>query len=132
MANGYSTQKPIFLGISFPYKKGDEGIPSTDTNLEIVKQDLALLLNTRKRERVMLPDFGLDLERLVFENTGPLLRAKAFRQIADAIANYEPRVSLTNVSVVDQGNIVTIDIQYAIDNFSDELSINLNREENGI
>lgn len=134
MANGSNasrSKKPIFLGILFPYAKGPEGYPATATDLDIVKSDLDLLLNTRKRERVHLPDFGLDLERLIFENTGPLLRAKAYRQIADAVANYEPRVSITSIAVEDNKSTVFIDVQYIINGFRDNLVVKVPRESNG-
>lgn len=119
---------PIFKGILFPFQKGPEGIPAVSTNAAIVKSDFALLLNTRKRERVMIPTFGLDLERLVFENTGPLLRAKIFREIADAVGNWEPRIKLVNVSVTDNRNTVTIDVRYQILGFEDEVSAEFSRE----
>lgn len=121
--------KPIFRGISFPYRKGTDGFPQMAEDLQVIKEDLSLLLNTRKRERVMLPDFGLDLERLIFENTGPLLRAKAFREIADAVGNYEPRVSITNVSVTDRQNTVTISVKYQVLGFQDQMDLLFQRDD---
>lgn len=120
--------KAIFRGISFPYRKGTDGIPQMEEDLQLVKEDLELLLNTRKRERIMKPDFGIDLESLVFENTGPLLRAKAFREIADAIGNFEPRVSLSNVSVTDEKNTVRIDVKYTVSGFEDQVSLLFTRD----
>jgi hypothetical protein len=121
-------RKPLFLGVDFPFTKGPEGIPKTRTDAQIIQSDLSLLLNTKKRERVMLPEFGIDLERLVFENRGPLLRAKAFRAIADAIGNFEPRVALSNVQVEDSGSSVSITVEYFVQGFQNELTLDFNRE----
>jgi hypothetical protein len=127
MANG----TPIFNGLLFPYTKGTKGYPATATNQDIIKSDLFLLLNTRKRERINLPNFGLELERLVFSNTGPLLRAKAFRQIADALNNYEPRVKLVNVQITEETTTVTIDVTYQIGKTFDTVSVDIQRDSNG-
>jgi uncharacterized protein len=122
--------KPIFLGIYFPFTKGPKGYPKTVTDEECVQNDLSLLLHTRKQERVMLPTFGLDLERLVFENTGPLLRAKAFRQISDAIGDFEPRVQLLDVQITEDHYTVTIDVSYMINSLTGQTTLSFNRGSN--
>lgn len=128
MPNGLTTTAtPVFLGILFPFQKGPEGIPATETNEEIIKNDLTLLLNTRRGERVMLPTFGIDLERLIFDNTGPLLRAKAFRMVSDAISNWETRVSLVNVLVTEDTHTVIIDVVYEINALQDQVSVEFDR-----
>lgn len=126
--NSQGSVKPIFKGLIYPFQKGPEGIPASTTDLDNVKVDLGLLLNTRKRERIMLPEFGVDLERLVFENNGALLRAKIFREIADAIGNFEPRVNLTNVEITDSKNTVFIDVQYEILGLQDSLKLQFTRD----
>lgn len=118
----------IFRTILFPFQKGDTGIPATVDNIDAVRSDLNLLLNTRKRERVMLPDYGLDLERLVFENTGPLLRAKAFRQVSDAIGNWEPRVRIQDLQITEEEYSVTIDLYYSVFGINDVASTTIDRE----
>jgi len=125
------TDNVIFRTILFPFQKGEKGIPATVDDVDAVRTDLSLLLNTRKRERVMLPNFGLDLERLVFDNTGPLLRAKAFRQISDAVGNYEPRVRIQDLQVTEDEYNVTIDLYYLILGLNDSVSITISREDNG-
>ena len=122
---------PIFLGIYFPYTKGNSGYPKTVTDEECIQNDLSLLLHTRKRERIMLPNFGLELERLVFENTGPLLRAKAFRQVSDAIGNYEPRVKLLDIQINEDKYTVTIDVVYSINSLTGKTTLNFSRGANG-
>jgi phage baseplate assembly protein W len=122
---------PIFLGIYFPFSKGTNGFPQTVTDEECIQNDLSLLLHTRKGERIMLPDFGLELERLIFENTGPLLRAKAFRQVSDAIGNYEPRVQLLDVQITENVYEVIIDVIYSINSLTGKTTLNFTRGTNG-
>jgi len=121
-------KKPVYIGILFPFQKGPNGIPAQVTDIDLIKSDFYLLLVTRKGERVMDPNFGTDLEALIFENNGALLRAKAFREIADAVSNYEPRISILDVQISSQTtNGVVIDITYQIQGFVDMLSVSMNR-----
>lgn len=120
--------KPIFKGISFPYQKGAKGIPSTDTDFDIIKQDLLFLLTTRMGERVMLLDFGTNSEKLIFENTGTMLRAKITRDIVSTVAKYEPRVKIESVAIKETTTLVDVIIKYSIVNFKDEITITLSRE----
>lgn len=129
MANG--NNNPNFIGVLFPYQKGQNGIPASAVDINLIRSDLRLLLNTRVGERVMLPTFGLSLENLVFENTGPLLRAKAFRQISDAIGNFERRIRVRDIQITEDENTVTIDLYYSILGVNDMVSVDFSRTENG-
>ena len=121
----------IFKGILFPFAKGTNGYPAVATDKDIIKNDLLILLTTRKRERINYPNFGLELERLIFSNTGPLLRAKLFRQISDAIINNEPRVNLVDVQIKEDKNTVEVYVIYQIGRISDSVTLTVGREGNG-
>jgi len=71
----------------------------------LIKSQIKQLLRTRKGERVMLPDFGLDLENYLFD---PLTSDKAAQIVASikkAIALYAPNVILLKVRVFHDENI---------------------------
>ena len=78
MAIKDTTKKPliedrdtnIFVGLDLPIRRGDgkEGyFASTSTTIEAVKNNIKNLLKTDKGERLMQPNFGLNLKSYLFE-----------------------------------------------------------------
>ena len=60
----------VFIGIDLPFRKsnGPAGwFASTSYTIDAVKQNVKLLLQTRKGERLMQPNLGIDLHRFLFE-----------------------------------------------------------------
>ena len=68
-------------------------------NLNSVQQSMTGIIATRKGERPFDPEFGCDIYQQLFELMDDLAAAAVERSIRDAIKNYEPRVTLTNVLV---------------------------------
>ena len=61
----------IKIGIDLPIRRGissDGFFASSSTTIEAVKNNIRNLLNTNQGERLMQPNLGLDLRRLLFEN----------------------------------------------------------------
>jgi phage baseplate assembly protein W len=82
-----------------------------------IRGALRNLINTKHYERPFQPDLGCQLVNLLFENMDPLTLILAERVIGESITKYEPRISLTNVSVSSQeDNSVFISIEYLIKN----------------
>ena len=82
-----------------------------------IRSALRNLINTKHYERPFQPDLGCQLVNLLFENMDPLTLILAERVIGETITKYEPRISLTNVSVSSQeDNNVFISIEYLIKN----------------
>jgi len=82
-----------------------------------IRGALRNLINTKHYERPFQPDLGCQLVNLLFENMDPLTLILAERVIGESITKYEPRISLTNVSVSSQeDNNVFISIEYLIKN----------------
>ena len=71
---------------------------------------------TTPGEKFFQPDFGSRVSKLLFENVDDITASQIQEEIEFSISNYEPRVSLVNVSVVaDNDNasfdaIITYDI----------------------
>jgi phage baseplate assembly protein W len=59
-----------------------------------VRQSLMLLLSTQPGERIMRPEFGCDLHRLVFEPNDQTTAGLAMHYVRTAIARWEPRVEI--------------------------------------
>lgn len=59
-----------------------------------VRQALIMLLSTRPGERVMRPDYGCPLHRLVFAPLDATTEGLAIHYVRDAVERWEPRVEL--------------------------------------
>lgn len=102
---------------------------------ESVKQNLKMLLLTIPGERVMNPDFGVGLQKVLFDNDTKNLRDKIQDRIRKQVSKYMPflRVSetiLPDLSAVSPGqaNSLHISVSYYIEPLSqkDILKISLN------
>lgn len=82
-----------------------------------IEQSLAILLSTRRGERVMLPGFGCDMNEFLFAEITPSLVGQVRELVTNAILDYEPRVRLEAVDVSDEqaGNgLLLITVDYTV------------------
>jgi phage baseplate assembly protein W len=115
------------IGIAYPFRKQDGEFPKKVVNVEAVKSDLITLFDTPLRSRVMKPNFGSNKEELVFESTGPLLRARLIRNIRQTIFLNEPRVVVLAVQITEEKTLVTATILYAVQGVRDTLTLEIER-----
>lgn len=62
-----------------------------------VRQSILLLLSTRPGERVMRPDYGCNLHRLLFWPNDNTTAGLAMHYVRQAIERWEPRVQITRL-----------------------------------
>ena len=82
-----------------------------------VASSLEILLTTRPGERVMLPDYGCNLEELLFESLDTRLKTLIADKIESAILYFEPRVLVERVSLDDSREtegVILIEILYKV------------------
>lgn len=91
-----------FLGLQYPLTKTARGTMAQKSGVDQIKADLLQLLLTNPGERVMLPDFGTPLRRLIFEPNDTTLETRAKQMIADAILRWEPRIVVENIIVTSR------------------------------
>lgn len=60
--------KAMFYGFNPPFIGGSQKVMSRQEDEKLIKNDILQLLLTVPGERVMRPDFGVDLRNFVFEN----------------------------------------------------------------
>ena len=79
-------------------------------DIELVKQDLLNHFYTRKGERVMMPDFGTNIQDYIFE---PLIDAnvEALEYEVTQVIDQEPRVQFVDMNVTTSGHLVKIAIE---------------------
>ncbi len=76
-----------------------------------VRQSILLLLTTRPGERVMRPDYGCDLQSLVFSPNDPTTHGLAIHYVRQALQRWEPRIDILQLDAAsDEGDPGRMDI----------------------
>jgi phage baseplate assembly protein W len=82
-----------------------------------VRQSIEIILSTEKGERVMRPDFGCDLNKLLFAPNNGTTRALAEFEVSEALKAWEPRIEVFQISAQaggGNGELLLIDINYRV------------------
>ena len=82
-----------------------------------IQLSLQILLSTRKGERVMVPDYGCNLDEMVFEPMNTTFKSYISQMIRTAILFYEPRIDLNSLLIDDSQDaqgIIIINISYTV------------------
>ena len=82
-----------------------------------IASSLEVLLSTAQGERVMLPQYGCNLDELVFETLDTRMKTLMADKVESAILYHEPRVELENVSLNEYQElegVVLINIVYRV------------------
>ena len=101
---------------------------ATTTVMEQAKSNLVNLLLTVPGERVNLPNFGVGLKRLLFENQIDSNIIES--QIKEQSKYYIPNIDVTrvNISLLPDDNTMHVTVQFRsiYDNTPDSIQINFN------
>lgn len=95
-----------FLGLPYPITKDPRGFLRTQSGVDQIKADLLTLLLTQPGERVMLPEFGTNLQKFIFEPNDNNLLEQVKEEVARAISLWEPRISVENIEVYNGSDVV--------------------------
>lgn len=88
-------------------------------NEDAVKKALINLLRTKVGTRPFRPNFGVDLDRYLFETIDFETELEINKEIARAIREHEPRVQLITIdSNIDAQNGIKVVITYRVTGFS--------------
>jgi phage baseplate assembly protein W len=93
-----------FIGLQYPLVKNPRGLLAQKNGVDQIKADVLQLLLTNPGERVMLPNYGTPLRKLIFEPNDDGLIAEAKKIISDSINAWEPRIVVTNIEVSNKIN----------------------------
>lgn len=114
------TETETFLGEgwSFPphFDKKTGGLVTTSSVVDINKS-LEILLSTRLGERVMVPDYGCNLEELLFQPLDTTLKTFIKDHIETAILYHEPRIDVEKISLDNTNELegeILIKIDYMV------------------
>ena len=101
-------------GFSLPFRIGHDNNVVQAAGPEKLKENIIHILMTGIGERVMRRDYGGGLRDLVHDPNNDALRAVVQHQIGKAIGQWEPRVQLRQVNVIQQEGTLIADIHYVI------------------
>lgn len=91
-----------FIGIDYPFHRS-EGVngyfASTSTTIDAVKNNIKMLLNTHKGERLMQPDLGTGLRRFIFEQFTDEIRIAVENEIVNTFDYWLPFVEITELEI---------------------------------
>lgn len=111
---------------------------TTFNKIKQAEYNLYNLLRTRRGERVMLPNFGCNLESLLFEPNDTFLESNIQDEITKSVSYWLPYINITNISIdasnnlIDQ-NKIEVSISYTISDLEDinTITFDINPTTNG-
>lgn len=102
-------------GVAFPFLPDPVtgGLDWVSGSLD-VEQSVRLILETDPSERVMRPTFGAGLRQYLMDPNTPSTRAQIALDVQAALQTWEPRISVTSVTVVqgDDPSEAVITVSY--------------------
>lgn len=87
-------------GLQFPIgETTNAGYFSKISDINLIRKNLRQLLETERGERFMLPDYGTNIKKYLFEPKDPILFNQIKREIAETFEKYAADVRLLNIQV---------------------------------
>ena len=105
-------------GWSFPptFNRARPGVDMLEDEADIASS-LEILLSTALGERTMLPQYGCNLDELVFESLDTRMKTLMADKVEMAIMYYEPRIETESVLLDDSGQldgVILIEVTYRV------------------
>jgi phage baseplate assembly protein W len=109
------TKKPVTADVALSYDK------------QAVIRSIRNILLTNRYEKKFNPNFGANINALLFENISTITSAALEGEISTAIKNYEPRAILQSVvvNVVSDKNAYSATLTFYIENDTQPTTITL-------
>ena len=82
-----------------------------------IRESLFVLFSTAPGERIMVPQYGCQLDQYVFQAVTTTWATQLKATVSQAILNWEPRIDVTNITVdisASADGLVKIGVDYAI------------------
>jgi hypothetical protein len=111
--------KDVFVGVTLPLKTGITGhFQQSQTIKEQAYSNVKNLILTAKGERVGQPEFGCNVNRIIFEPISESTGVAIEESVRDAMATWLPYVTVQNVLVSfdeQDTNKILLSIEYTLD-----------------
>jgi uncharacterized protein len=99
---------------------------------EVIKQNFKNLLLTIPGERVMNADFGVGVQRFLFEQNSSFLAGNIESTVREQVSRYMPFISINEISAnVDDNNLMNFNVIYTVPSLNVDESISFLFNEDG-
>ena len=117
-------------GMSFPPRVGEDGRIAWSEGETNIREMIQVILRTQERERLNLPNFGAGLQRYLFEPNTVATRVQIEDRITKTLQIWEPRISLSDVTVEQDPNdsqaaIATIEYKLVATQVKERMNISV-------
>lgn len=105
------------IGWKFPLQVTPDGKIAQAKYEQRIEESIYLILSTGRGERVMLPNFGCDIQNLVFAPNNPGTLAQIVQDVRKALVANEHRIDVIDVtaeSAPESPNLLLIRISYRV------------------
>lgn len=112
-----SNNEFLGAGWAFPLDVDENGHVKLARYDESIRQSIWMILSTSPGERIMRPNFGSNLQDLVFQVNNASLAGAAASAVREALTLWEPRIDLLDVNVFadkTHPNLLHIEISYQV------------------
>ena len=110
-----ASNNPTYSGVSFPPRKSPTtGFFYLDSDLELLRGSIYVILNTKKGSMPMNADFGSSAQSLLFHPINNTVLSLIIDAIQDDIQEWEPRVNILSISSVILDTSVLFNIQLQV------------------
>ena len=94
-------------------------------DVDAVKRSVRNLVNTQFYERPFHPELGCGVRDMLFENFTPMTGIFLKRKIEEVLVNYEPRISLNQITLDDDvdNNRLVVNIYFYVQGVPDPVSV---------
>src|SRR6266852_6383929 len=111
-------------GWTFPVEPEPAALTYTE-GPEKVRQSITIILDTEPGERIMRPTFGCGLRRYLMTPNTSATRALINHDVDVALANFEPRIKVTDLQVTPGDDPALVLIRFAYVHARDNQAGNL-------
>src|SRR3954454_22116557 len=103
-------------GWQFPVTLAPEGGVTMSADEKNIEQAIWIILATAPGERVMRPDFGCGIHRLVFAVNDAATIAEAVESVRAALVRWEPRIDVLDVDAATsvRGEVLHLNVRYCV------------------
>jgi len=68
----------------------------------------------------MRPNVGNNLQKLIFENQGPVMRSLIQREILVSINSFLPQVTVRGLDFIENEHAIQVNVKYTVQGVTDE------------
>lgn len=114
----------VYSDFDMELNRQTDGDIQIDVDIEAIKNSIINIITTKKGSRRMLPNFGVDIDRYLFEPLDRITARKIGNELLSEILRWEPRAIIDNINVAADVNnsMYSIDIYYTISDISNIVS----------